>query len=365
MASRTLPDTGLANSADGQSWGRQADAVFRGGGVQGLALVGALQAFESHDRLPVESWVKVAGTSAGAILASYLAYDRRPGLGGRMREIVDPELLLSLFDFPLGRKFLGGMPRLLARRGMAPGKAFERWFDELIGHATFELALPADADGVWQESQLKLIACDATHRRLLVFPEDLVFYRVPGQRSSIDPAAFPIARAVRMSMSIPYFFEPIYLERIADDAGRPMPPRTAAIVDGGLVSNFPVWLFDKPRPARPTFGFTVQGGLGIGEAPHGRLVPWPVRFAFDIFSASREAWDARFASHSTNVRTVTVETTVVAEDGLPLHIRSWDFALSPAVQEALLENGRRAGKEFLDRFDPRTHINSFHATVDG
>jgi NTE family protein len=344
-------------------WSRQADAVFRGGGVQGLALVGALQAFEAHERFPVETWVSVAGTSAGAVLASYLAYDRRPGLGERMRAIVDPERLASLLDVPFGRRFVGGMPRLLARRGMAPGRAFETWFDDLIRHATFALTLPPEADGSWEKSRLKLIACDATHRRLLVFPEDLVLYRVPGQRSPIDPAGFPIARAVRMSMSIPYFFEPVTLERIADDDGRPIPPRPAAIVDGAVVSNFPVWLFDTPHPVRPTFGFTVQGGIGVTEEPRSRLVPWPVRFALDVAAASREAWDARFVSHSTNVRTVTVNTTVVGADGQPFPVRSTDFDLPRTCQDALFENGYRAGTAFLDRFDPHAHVNTFHATA--
>ena len=36
-------------------------------------------------------------------------------------------------------------------------------------------------------------------------------------------------------------------------------------------------------------------------------MPWAVRFGFDIFHTSQEAWDARFVSHSTRVRTVTVE----------------------------------------------------------
>ncbi|HYW85855.1 MAG TPA: patatin-like phospholipase family protein, partial [Spirochaetia bacterium] len=46
-----------------------ADGVFEGGGVKGIALVGALSAFESHGF----KWCNLAGTSAGAIVASLLA----------------------------------------------------------------------------------------------------------------------------------------------------------------------------------------------------------------------------------------------------------------------------------------------------
>src|SRR5271169_4563560 len=49
--------------------GHIADGVFEGGGVKGIALVGALSSFESHGF----KWCNLAGTSAGAIVASLLA----------------------------------------------------------------------------------------------------------------------------------------------------------------------------------------------------------------------------------------------------------------------------------------------------
>ena len=46
-----------------------------------------------------------------------------------------------------------------------------------------------------------------------------------------------------MSMSIPFFFEPVVHKK-------------SYFVDGGILSNFPVWLFDSPGiPEWPTFGF--------------------------------------------------------------------------------------------------------------
>ena len=46
----------------------KADAVFEGGGVKGIALVGALSEMEK-----VWQWENVAGTSAGAIVAALTA----------------------------------------------------------------------------------------------------------------------------------------------------------------------------------------------------------------------------------------------------------------------------------------------------
>ena len=280
-------------------WIDEADAVFRGGGVKGLALAGALFGFAEHPTKPVRTWKSVAGASAGAIIACYLATGHD---ADQMLDLMQRTSFGQFADFPLHNKLLG-IGRLLLGRGMAPGKAFERWFDDVLGSATFAaVRRPAGADPLdpWR---LKLIAVDVTGGRLLVLPGDLQLYRDPRTGRPIEPNDFPIARAARMSMSIPYFFDPVQLQ---DSQGQ-----TCLIVDGGTLSNFPVWLWDvDPKvsgraPVRPTFGFTLSGGHGFG--PPGfvsKLAPWPLRFGFDIFHTAESAWDERFVSHSTRVRTL-------------------------------------------------------------
>ena len=127
---------------------------------------------------------------------------------------------------------------------MAPGKAFERWFDDVLEGATFAKVRKPPAQGQAEEWWLKLIAVDVTGGHLLVLPDDLQHYRDPATGAQIDPDEFPIARAARMSMSIPYFFDPVELQ---DEQGR-----TCLIVDGGTLSNFPVWLWDVDRRSRAT-----------------------------------------------------------------------------------------------------------------
>jgi NTE family protein len=351
------------------SWRREADGVFKGGGVKGLALIGALEGFAAHPRWPVDRWLNVAGASAGAIIAAYLAYDRSPNIGTKMLTFFDPERLASFQDFPRGRKYLGGVPRLLTKRGMAPGDAFETWLDGILGHATFALARPEDGSDDWSQSSLKLIACDITNRRLLVLPEDLAHYRLPGTRAAIDPATFPISKAVRMSMSIPYFFQPVELEQVRDrDPDRQaslvtIPARPATIVDGGTLSNFPVWLFDRPNPRRPTFGFNLRGGQNVAAGMNQMLarLPWPLRLGFDILHTAQDAWDERLSTHSTNVRTLTVDATVRRRDGSLYPVAATDFALSQELQDLLVENGRRAATAFLDRFELSEYMNTLHA----
>ena len=235
---------------------------------------------------------------------------------------------------------------------MAHGDAFESWFDGVLDGAVFGSVRKEQKNGAAPDWFLKLIACDVVNKRLLVLPDDLVDYRLPKSSTLIDPDEFKISRAARMSMSIPYFFKPIELE--TKDGG------SAVIVDGGTLSNFPVWLFDvdpavagRP-PVRPTFGFTLSGGRGLG-GPAGlvRYTPWGVRFAFDIFHTAQEAWDERFVSHSTRVRTLAVDAADVA---------TTQFDLSPEKQELLIGNGRKAAKAFLDEFKLEDYMNTYHAT---
>ena len=80
---------------------------------------------------------------------------------------------------------------------------------------------------------------------------------------------------------------------------------------------------------RPTFGFTLTGGKGVGGGVNKVVarMPWAVRFGVDIFHTSQEAWDARFVSHSTRVRTVTVNAG---------NVGTTEFNLPATAQDMLI-----------------------------
>jgi NTE family protein len=376
-------------------WIDEADGVFRGGGVKGLGLAGALQGFAQHPEKPVTKWVNVAGASAGAILACYLA------CGHDAEDIVDlmKQTKFGNFqDFPPPGKLVGGGRNLVRRHGLAHGEAFRRWFADQLEHKTFA-ATKTDAGGY----RLKLIAVDVTNKALLVLPDDLPRYRLPGEDGPIDPDRFEIADAARMSMSIPYFFEPVKLVRdrvLVEEPGdcdglaadvpadridvetanarartsgrreatfreltaRELKQQASVIIDGGTLSNFPVWLFDVDSPnrplARPTFGFTLTGGKGVGGGANQVVsrMPWALRFGVDIFQTSLQAWDARFVSHSTRVRTVTVDAG---------NVGTTEFNLPVSAQEMLVANGHKAATRFLDAFDLADYENTYHHTLTG
>ena len=114
-----------------------------------------------------------------------------------------------------------------------------------------------------------------------------------------------------------------------------------------------------PEPVEPPAGGNdhapvelVGGGINAAVA----RMPWAVRFGVDIFHTSQEAWDARFVSHSTRVRTVTVNAGTVG---------TTDFNLPVSAQDMLIENGRTAAKQFLDRFDLADYENTYHRSFEG
>src|SRR2546421_156909 len=170
-------------------WITEGDGVFRGGGVKGLALAGALCGFAEHPTKPVKTWKNVAGASAGAIIACYLATGHD---ANEMLELMKKTNFSQFQDFPLHSKLLGGL-NLLANHGMAAGNAFEQWFDEVLEGKTFAAVRKPSQNGDAPNWWLKLIACDVTNRRLLVLPDDLPTYREKGKSTLIDPDTFKIS----------------------------------------------------------------------------------------------------------------------------------------------------------------------------
>jgi len=252
----------------------QYDMVFEGGGAKGMVFVGALEVFASaahtHGRL--------LGTSAGAITASLLAAGYRP-----------PEMLESLSEKIEGRSVFAdfmavpsaldkGAIRTSATRELLrnidlpliPERFEEKLDDQLVEWLAAQPSLrcvfsfierggwySADNFVTWLKQRLdsgahegkprryshmtlaqfhaatqvdlSLVASDTTKGAMLVL----------NHRTAPD---LPLVWAVRMSMSVPLLWQEVVWQREwGQYRGREMVGD--AIVDGGLLSNFPIELF--------------------------------------------------------------------------------------------------------------------------
>jgi len=215
------------------------DAVFQGGGVKGIGLVGAVAAIEKAGY----EFVNVAGSSAGAIVSALIAvgYDSDE-LQVELNRLDYLKLRQKKKLSKLGPP--GNLLSIITSYGIYSANYFEDWLESLLQkkNKTRFKDIKTDFEGEKYRYKFNAIASDITDRKMLVLPGDL-------KRFGYDPDDFKIAKAVRMSMSIPVFFEPFKLKDIDG--------KEHIIVDGGLLSNYPIWLLDdnSNNPPWPTIGF--------------------------------------------------------------------------------------------------------------
>lgn len=300
-----------------------ADLVCEGGGVRGIGLVGAVDALaEGGYRFP-----RVAGSSAGAIVASLLA--ALQVAGEPVSRLADVMRSIDYRKF-LDRSLIGRVPvigdelSLLVSDGVYRGAYLERLLAGLLG----DLGVRTFGDlrtGEQPEQfawSLVVTASDLSRRRLVRIPWDLPDY-------GIDPDGFPVARAVHASAAIPYVFQPV---RVAG----------ATWVDGGLLSDFPVQLFDEPGgpPRWPTFGIRLSARPGI---PPTHPVHGPVSLGIAAVETLMGNQDNAYIDDPCTVRRTIF---VPADEVSPI-----DFGLSPQQRDALYQNGLQAGRRFLATWD--------------
>jgi NTE family protein len=287
------------------------DGVFSGGGLKGFALVGAYEVLEKRGY----QFKRVAGTSAGAILASFIAagYTAK-----EMEHLFDDLDLNSLLDsrltmlpFPL-LKWL----HIYWRLGLYQGKELEKWFlEKLADKGVYSFSdLP--------EGSLKLVASDLTNGRMIVLPDDL-------ERYGIAKETFPVARAVRMSCGIPFFFEPVRLKIGSGDT---------IVVDGGVLSNFPMWIFDNDvgKRDRPVLGLKLSRRK---EEFEGRQINNAINLFEALFSTMKNAHDEKYISrkHEKNIVFIPVDNYSATQ-----------FDLDDESKRNLMDIGRKRTELFLN-----------------
>lgn len=312
----------------------RADLVLEGGGVKGLGTAGALMG------LLDAGWTfpRVAGTSVGAVAAAFAA----AGVDSAgLRDVLDRLDLRRIRDRRVPVPLLGEGLSLVALRGAYAGDWIREWLLhelEQLGVRTFAdlrrddagddpaLASPEHA------YRLVVMATDVTHGRLLRLPWDYPLF-------DLEPDEPLVADAVRMSMSIPFYFEPCALRN-------PSTGERATIVDGGVLSNFPIEIFDRTdgrEPRWPTFGVRLLPDLpeGLGDVvPFFGLPMLPtVRLLEQVVATCLVGRDQTHLDRpGVRERTMTVDTSGTAIT---------EFGIGAKEKVELIERGRDTAKDFL------------------
>ncbi len=296
-----------------------ADLVCKGGGIKGIALVGALSYFEKYGY----TWKRVAGTSVGAIVASLVA------VGYSSLEIKDIIFDLDFEKFVDKNNLasipcIGSIASLMVYKGFNKGNYLENFLGELFEKKGKKYFRDISFNGI---SNLKIIASDITRQKLIVLPDDLVEY-------NINPLDFEIAKAVRMSASLPFFYEPVILKKNNT---------SCYIVDGGLLSNFPIWIFDvKCNPRWPTFGFNLYD-----ENKEYNKNNTFNEYLMSILETSLMTNEEIYFENFDKFRIVDIPT---------LGVDITNFSLSYEEIKKLYLSGYNSAQKFLQNFDFNSYI---------
>ncbi|RSK50871.1 patatin [Hymenobacter rigui] len=209
--------------------------VMEGGGIRGVAYGGALEELEQQGVLA--GLQRVGGTSAGAIQAALLAVGFSP------REIIEVVNNTPIQRFNDGRfMFIGGSHRLTKQFGWYRGDALTEHMRQLVARKTNKPDLTLlELHQLAQQQpgrflDLYTTGTNLTQQRIQVFS----YETSPTMR---------VADAVRISMSIPLYFRAVLLDARGNVIhGKPQKGQPVQVlVDGGLLANYPVELFDHPR----------------------------------------------------------------------------------------------------------------------
>jgi NTE family protein len=287
------------------------DLVFQGGGARGMVLVGAYAEFAARSHTPG----RLLGTSAGAITATLIAAGYTPDeMLAALEEREDERSVFAAFlgrPAPFSQQEIraSAIRKLLRDVDLAFVPNFiEERMDDAIAQVIFQDPLSrhlialierggwygADHFVSWLQTRLDTGTCRGELRRFsrMTMAE---FFAATGVELSVVASnttdgrmlvlnhttapKCPLVWAVRMSMSIPLLWEEvIWQAEWGTYLGRDLTGH--AIVDGGMLSNFPLELFISdaphvvklmgPKQETPVLGMLIDDTLAVPQALGGR-----------------------------------------------------------------------------------------------
>ena len=359
------------------------DLVLEGGGVLGIALAGYTYCLEQVGF----RFLNVAGTSAGAINAILIAASDT--LDNEKSDTVVNEVAnVPLSSFVDGNifakalvyiaqwkvhwslKLIAGLipalfelPILLTKLGLNPGLKFLAWLEQAllavdvksVADLNAKMKIPdgiklhesrnEDGDGRDISARLALIAADITTRTKAEFPRmSKLYWNNPIEE---NPAQF-----ARASMSVPFFFQPFKVKNIpnsealreewSETAGYDGDtPQRVSFVDGGVLSNFPIYVFHSYKyiPRAPTFGVR----LGI-EREKPAYIGGITSLAKAIFRSMQHILDYDFIANNQEYEKLISEIDTGRHYWL-------NFNLSDEAKKELFAKGVETASDFLTNFN--------------
>jgi NTE family protein len=308
--------------------------ALKGGGVKGIAYVGALRELESEG---IYGHIKrVSGTSAGAIVAAMIA------VGYSADEI---EALMHTMDF---KKFKTGWNpiRLFTQYGLYHGDFILSFIHQFLGNSKYKLPKNTTFSDL----------AKASHKDLIVFAADLNVHTI-AEFSNFNTPDCIVAEAIRASMSIPLFFKAWKFTNAI--------PNDHIYVDGGLVFNYPLSFFDKARfnntdgANDETLGLYLESKTlydaevnasptlsGKSNSNNKKFYTYPFTYNNWITSYFKHAFDTLLNAQGIDFMEEShlVSRTIFIDD---LGISATDFDLKPEDMDRLVQSGKIGAQRYF------------------
>jgi NTE family protein len=324
--------------------------VFKGGGAKGVAYLGAVDVLDEQGILPQVRGV--AGSSAGAITAAVLSFATS---ARQVKEIVDTldfskiagsdsDDIPGMPDFIERElaKIVGDVKaiiRLLRHYGLHSSQYFYDWLKQTI-------AAQCDGDGMATFRDFQARGFRDLHVTSVdVSVQDTRFFSFEG---TPDVA---VADAVRMSMSLPFFFEPQRFDGQKLGTGD-------FFADGGTQDNYPITIFDAAQYGRDspywvngvnweTLGFFLFTSRdNVRPTRIDNLVQYIEAMVESLLAVQ----DVLFRNNDVDPK----RTVMVNDCGVP----TTDFDIKPGdpTYDKLVESGRKATRAFLAGYRPPVNV---------
>ena len=318
--------------------------VFEGGGVKGIAYVGAMKVLEKQEIL--KNIYRVGGTSAGSINAVLFA------AGFTNQETLNVLNKVDFNDFKDDSwGALRDMNRLKNEYGWYKGDFFREWIGDLLKKKTDSSNITFKALKEFSGNELYVYASNlSTNFGEVYSPEHTPRMRV------VD--------AVRRSMSIPLFFR-----AVKDD-------RKDIIVDGGAINNYPVKLFDREKYLEntslkrvPKYYEEENKALSTKSPKSSSYIYNKETLGFRLDSAKeigvfRDGQEPQHneINHFLDYTIQLIKTVLAVQDSQHLHDDDWhrtvyidtlgvgttDFGLSDNRKKKLVASGKKAEEDYLE-----------------
>ncbi|UBM60863.1 patatin-like phospholipase family protein [Marinilongibacter aquaticus] len=314
--------------------------VMEGGGTKGIAYGGALMELEEKGML--KSVIRVAGTSAGAIQASLLA------IGYSAKEIAAILNQTPVESFNDGGFVASNAHRLFHQYGWFQGETFLETLENVIanrlGNRNLTFAQLHELAKSYPFRDLYVVAADLTVQQSVVFS----YETHPQMR---------IADAVRISMSIPLYYEAVWANKEGKVFEKPKPSDNCHLyVDGGILMNYPIGLFDHSKYIEgredekqkvfntETLGFRLDRPEQIDQEIENGLGIAP--YEIEDFNSYMSALTSILMRNVNKIEKEDIRRTIYINDlGMSSRVRK----VTEEEKQQMMESGRRGVSQFLMR----------------